>query len=152
MALGSCCRCRVGPGLIVKPPPELSSQFHEQAMRRERPVPFIAEAPACWLASFDPLKRLCKGKWEAFHFFGKQELRNCPELRGLTPEELMLIEWDARNAGPGCVEHHRRFDNLADAGPGSALVVPRSSLPADVEEFIAERGIPCLAERRFPLC
>jgi len=138
--------------VIVKPPRDVAEAFWQAAMRRERPVPFIAEAPACWLASFDPLERLCKGKWEAFHFFGKQELRNCPELRGLSPEELMLIEWDSRNAGPGCVEHHRRFDKLADAGPGTDLVVPRSSLPADVEEFIAEYGIVSLASRRFPLC
>jgi hypothetical protein len=114
---------------------------------------FIDQLPACWLASFDPLKRPCSthGRWEAFHFLGKQEMRNCPELYGLEdPEMVALIEYDDRNAGPGCVEHHRRFDKLADAGPGSELVVPRSSLPWDVEEFIDEYGLEALADSRFP--
>jgi hypothetical protein len=116
-------------------------------MARRRPVPFIANAPACWLASFDPEKRLCKGKWEAFHFLGKQEMRNCPELYGLEdPEAMMLIEYDPRNGGPGCIEHHRPFDSFTG---GERLVVPRLALPEDVEEFIDERGLPNLAERRF---
>lgn len=135
--------------MTLKPPPEISEAFWLEAMRRERPEPFIGEQPACWLAPFDPLKRLCKGKWEAFHFLGRQEIRNYPPYFGLDPEVIMLAEWDPRLGGPGCVEHHRRYDRHADAGPGSSLVVPRLALPSDVEECIQERGLEILAERRF---
>lgn len=119
-------------------------------MRRRRPVPFVDERPACWLATFDPYKRPCDNsrKWQAFHFFGKQEIRNHPPLFGLTPEQFVELEWDPRNAGPGCVTHHYSFDN-SDGRP-RALVVPRAALPADVEEFALERGLQLLAERRFP--
>lgn len=132
---------------IVKPPPELSEGFWLAARHRERPVPFIAGAPACWLAPFDPLKRLCKGKWEAFHFIGKQEIRNLPAFAGiLTPEDLMPMEWDPRNAGIGCVEHHRPFDSFTG---GPRLVVPRAALQEDTEEFIFDYMLESIAERRF---
>lgn len=115
-------------------------------MARERPVPFIGGAPACWLASFDPLERLCRGKWEAFHFIGKQEIRTLYALGFLTPDDFMLLEWDPRNAGPGCVEHHRPFDSFTG---GPRLVVPRAALPGDTEGFVEERGLQSIAERRF---
>lgn len=137
--------------MIVKPPPGIAAAFHKAAMTRPRSPMFIDQRPVCWLAPFDPLKRPCKGRWEAFHFFGKQEVRNSPALYGLEdPEQMMLIEYDDRNAGPGCVEHHRRLDKQADAGPETGIVVPRLALPWDVEEFIAEYGFEILAESRFP--
>lgn len=74
-------------------------------------------------------------------------MRNEYFLTGLDPELVMLIEWDDRNAGPGCEEHHRRFDVLATP----KLTVPRETVPWDVEEFIEERGFESLAERRFPV-
>jgi hypothetical protein len=118
-------------------------------MVRPRPVAFLNDQPACWLASFDPYERPCSNdrRWQAFHFFGKQEIRTHPPLRGLTPEEFALLEYDARNAGPGCVTHHVAFDH--GDGRQEALVVPRRHLPGDVEEFIDERGLQALAERRF---
>jgi hypothetical protein len=118
-------------------------------MARRRPVPFIGNEPACWLASFDPYKRPCSNdrRWQAFHFFGKQEIRTHPPLFGLTPEEFVELEWDARNGGPGCVVHHVAFDH--GDGRVEALVVPRLALPDDVEDFAQERGLQSLAERRF---
>ena len=119
-------------------------------MARRRPVPFLNDEPACWLASFDPYKRPCSNdrKWQAFHFFGKQEIRTHGPLRDLTPEDFVYLEWDPRNGGPGCVVHHVAFDH--QAGRAKALVVPRLALPGDVEEFVDERGLESLAERRFP--
>jgi len=110
---------------------------------------FINQQRVCWLARFDPLKRPCAGRIEAAHLVGRQSIRNCPTLHGLDPELIELAEWDVRNGIPGCVEHHRRFDNHADAGPGSALVVPSSALDDELEEFIVEWGLESEAERRF---
>lgn len=136
--------------MIVKPSPELKHEFREAAFRRRRRPAFIHHAPACWLAPFDPYSRPCSNdrKWQAFHFFGKQEIRNHPPLFGLTPEDFVELEWDPRNGGPGCVTHHYAFDN-SDGRP-KRLVVPRASLPADVEEFAEERGLQTLTESRFP--
>lgn len=135
---------------IAKPPPELAHEFWRVAMARRRPVPFINDEPACWLASFDPYQRPCTNdrKWQAFHFFGKQEIRNHPPLFGLTALEFVELEWDPRNGGPGCLVHHVSFDH--QDGRPKALVVPRSALPGDVEEFVDERGLESLAQRRFP--
>lgn len=119
-------------------------------MARPRSPRFRRGAPACWLASFDPYERPCSNdrRWQAFHFFGKQEIRTHPPLRDLTPADFVYLEWDPRNGGPGCVVHHVAFDH-GDGRP-EALVVPRLALPEDVEEFAQERGLQSLAERRFP--
>lgn len=128
----------------------LQAAFRRVAMERRYPAMFLGGQRACWLATYDPLKRPCsEGRWEAFHFLGRQEIRNHPPFFGLDPEIVALIEWDPRLGAPGCVEHHRRYDRHADAGPGSALVVPRLLVPDDVEECIAERGLESIAERRF---
>lgn len=134
-------------------PKELTGPFHKAGMLLPRIPPFLDRVPCCWLAPFDPLHKPCGGgmKWEAFHFISKVEIRNCATLQGLDDELLELAQWDPRNAGPGCVNHHRRFDNLADAGPGSAIEVPRETLPDDVEDFIAEWGLDVEAERKFPV-
>lgn len=101
-------------------------------------------------------------KWEAFHFISKVAIRRVVgdfltveydwphgAQRGQDAyhELIELAEWDPRNAGPGCVDHHRRFDSLATP----ALTVPREALPCHVEEFIADWGLDCEAERKFPL-
>jgi hypothetical protein len=122
-------------------------------MRRTRNPAFVNRKASCWLARFDPLHNECDNSrpWEAFHFVSKVEIRNCATLAQIDPELLELAQWDVRNAGPACVNHHRRFDSLADAGPGSAITVPYETLPADVLEFIADWGLECEAERKFPL-
>lgn len=116
-------------------------------MRMPRSPAFIDQRPCCWLAPFDPEHRPCGGKWEAFHFIGRQAVRNCSTLAGLDPELIELAEWDCRNSGLGCVDHHRRFDNHSTP----ALVVLRETLPPEVEEFIADWGLDCEAERKFPI-
>jgi len=100
---------------------------------------------SCFLAPYDPLEQPCYGRWEAFHFFGRQEVRNSPALYGLERDFVELIEWDGRNAGLACEGHHRRFDSHATPG----LVVPAAALPGDVVEFIYDWGLESEAERRF---
>jgi len=138
---------------VKRGPKELTGPFHKAGMALPRVPSFIDQRPCCWLAPFDPLRNPCGGgmKWEAFHFISKVEIRNCATLAGIDDELLELAQWDPRNAGPACVNHHRRFDHLADAGPGSAIEVPRETLPPEVEEFIAEWGLDCEAERKFAL-
>ena len=135
--------------MILRPPPDISYGFHEAAMKRHYATMLLGGQLACWLAIHDPFKRPCSGKFEAFHFLGRQQIRLTHALWGLDPELVMLIEWDPRLGAPGCVEHHRRYDGHADAGPGSALLVPRLAVPDDVEECIAERGLDSIAECRF---
>lgn len=134
-------------------PKELTGPFHKAAMKVPRVPGFIDRKPCCWLAPFDPLRRGCDNgrRWEAFHFISKVEIRNCATLAGIDPELIELAQWDVRNAGPGCVNHHRRFDNLADAGPGSEITVLRGTLPIEVEEFIADWGLEREADDKFPL-
>jgi hypothetical protein len=96
----------------------------------------------CWLAQFDHEHRACEGEVEAFHFFGRQEVRNALRL----PAELVaLAEWDPRNGGPACVVHHRRFD--AHLTP--TLKVPAPALPAHVLGFALDWGLEVVGERRF---
>ena len=122
------------------PPRELTSAFHGAAMQRARELRL-----SCFLAPHDDRETPCYGRFEAFHFLGRQEVRNSPALYGLEREFVELIEWDPRNAGLGCEGHHRRYDSHATPG----LIVPRLALPDDVEEFVEERGLESLAERRF---
>jgi hypothetical protein len=118
-------------------------------MRQIRHPMFIDQRPVCWLAPFDPQRKPCGGgtKWEAFHYIGRQAVRNCPTLVGLDPELVELAEWDPRNAGLGCVEHHRRFDSHATP----ELSVPYETLPTEVVEFIADWGLESECERKFPI-
>lgn len=111
----------------------------------------------CWLAQFDHEHRACEGKIEAFHFFGRQEVRNAlvgmPEAwldqmyTGCDPREEVkqLAEWDPRNGGPGCEVHHRRFD--AHLTP--TLKVPVQALPTHVLGFALDWGLEAAGERRF---
>ena len=142
MALGPCRRGRVGSVKRPTPPRELTAGFHGAALQRAREL-----GCSCFLAPFDDENRYCFGKWEAFHFFGRQELRNAPALYGLERDYVELIEWDGRNAGLGCEGHHRRLDRHATP----TLILPRIALPDDTEEFVADYGLESLAERRFPL-
>jgi hypothetical protein len=126
-----------------------SQAFHRAALERLRSPMFIDHKQACWLAPLDPLEKPCGGgwKWEAFHFIGRQAIRKSPTLWGVDPELLILAEWDPRNGGPGCVDHHRRFDSHATP----ELVVCHETLPPDVQDFIADWGLEPEAERKFPI-
>lgn len=124
----------------------LQEAFHRAGMGMLYSPTFIDRRPCCFLAPFDAEHRPCGGrKWEAIHFIGRQQVRNCPTLHGLDPELIALAEWDARNAGLGCVNHHRPFDSHSTPG----LVVCREKLPSEVEEFIADWGLEEEAERKF---
>lgn len=127
----------------------LQQAFHREAMRRPYFPLFINQRRACWLARFDPLSRPCEGRFEAAHFIGRQSIRNCPTLLGIDEEIVELAQWDARNGLPACEHHHRRFDNHADAGPGSGLLVPKDDLDFELLEFIEDWGLQSEAERRF---
>lgn len=124
----------------------LQTGFHREATRIPRSPAFLNGKPCCWLAPHDPEGRPCAGKWEAFHFVGRQQIRNCATLRGIEQELLDLAEWDVRNGGLGCVEHHRRFDHHATP----TIEVHASALPEWVVEFIFDWGLEIEAERKFP--
>lgn len=123
----------------------LQAAFHRAGTRIPRSPVFLNQRPCCWLAPFDPYKRPCDGKWEAIHFIGRQQIRNSPTLHGLDPEFVTLAEWDPRNAGLGCVAHHRPFDSHSTP----TFKVPASALPEDVVEFIYDWGLESEAERKF---
>ena len=111
----------------------------------------------CWLAQFDERRRPCTGRIEAFHFLGRQRVRNAlgallpepwpREVGGETAQLLTLAEWDPRNAGPGCVGHHRRLDSHATPG----LVVPGAALPARVHAYAEDWGLESALERKYPV-
>lgn len=64
---------------------------------------------------------------------------------GWVDDLVELAEWDPRNGGPGCTEHHRRFDSHATP----ELIVPADQLPAAVIDFIRDWGLEVEAERKF---
>lgn len=119
--------------------------FYREAMRRPYSPLFIDRRRVCWLARFDPLHRPCEGRVEAFHFIGRQQIRNCPTLHGLHPDLVELAEWDDRNGGPGCELHHRGYDSHT----APRLIVPFAEVPLDTIECITEWGLESEAERRF---
>jgi hypothetical protein len=116
----------------------------------------------CWLKQFDPLSRPCEGPLQAFHFLGRQRIRNalfaalpyCGICAGkgcgacdLDVLELTeLAQWDPRNAGPACEMHHSRLDSHATP----ALVVFREKLPGSVEAFAADWGLEGPLTDKYP--
>ena len=109
------------------------------------PMCLYENGPACWLHHLDPLGRPCAGELEAFHFLGRQRVRHALEALGFGAELVVLAEWDPRNAGPACTEHHRRFD--CHATP--ALRIPVQALPLQTLGFILNWGLEIDAERKF---
>lgn len=126
--------------------------------------PIMTTGRPCWLAQHDPEERECEGKLEAFHFVGRQRVRNAlgallgkPTAFGpiettawlmsnLDPAELIqLAEWDPRNAGPGCEMHHRRLD----AHRMPVLEVPYEALPQQVISFAEDWGLETSLEEKY---
>jgi hypothetical protein len=104
---------------------------------------------ACCLFLHDPAARPCSGRLERLHWIGRQRVRNalwCSLPLPCGPDLILLAEWDPRNGGIACEGHHRRFDRHLTP----ELVVPRSALPAHVEEFIADWGLELQATDKFP--
>lgn len=100
----------------------------------------------CWLAQFSDAP--CDGELVAAHLIPKQRIKR--ELRGYMPVALKLIVWDERVWVPVCGGptgiggHHGMLD-------GRSLLVPRSALPAGLEEFAQEYGLVWSLDRDFGL-
>lgn len=104
---------------------------------------------ACYLWRFDADQegedeRDCSGRLEAFHFIGRQRIRNAlyPLLRGVFPpdvvaELILLAEWDPRNGGPGCTHHHRPYDGHVTSG----LKIPAAAVPLHTLYFASHWGL-----------
>ncbi len=149
------------------PPAELTEAFREQAFvlfthfgpeAAGQPLRLYDGGPACWLKQHDPLDRPCSGTLEAFHFIGRQRIRNVLRLQlttglladgaidPLDVDDLVeQAEWDPRNGGPGCTGHHRRFDNHATPG----LQITATALPGPVRAFVLDWGFELEVERKF---
>lgn len=148
------------------PPSGLTNAFHRAGLSwylhgdqaPDHVLRLYDGGPACWLAQFDAFERPCSGELEAFHFIGRQRIRNV--LRPLLLTDLWadgaidpadvddlveLAEWDPRNAGPGCEGHHRRFDSHLTP----KLEVPLEALPFPAVLFVCEWGFDTEAERKF---
>lgn len=112
-------------------------------------APRTGLALPCWLRQFDERKRPCEGRIEAFHFIGRQRVRNRLLSLGFDSADpaILLASWDPRNAGPGCVMHHRRLDGHATPD----LTVFREQLPVDVLNFAEDWGLETDLEDRYPL-
>lgn len=132
---------------------------------------YVDDDRPCWLAQFDPDEKPCERNYrgepvEAFHFFGRGEIRDHLKLELLgaklgAPEDddllisaftsrgaldlVALAEWDPRNGGPGCKHHHERFD--AKLTP--TLKVPALALPLHVLRFASDWDLRAAGERKF---
>jgi len=143
-------------------PRELTETFWQGAMAGKA----FWDREDCWLRKHDPRRLPCSqddSQLEAFHYVSRQRIRNVlgPLLLGSQPawsfglkqswpeivaDLLQLAEWDARNAGAGCVHHHRRLDSHATPD----LTVPYEALPKRVVEFAEDWGLESALEERYP--
>lgn len=113
---------------------------------------FDPDCCPCWLAQFDEAERPCEDRIEAFHFVGRQRVRNVlgPLLPTLTlaggfevvdrraaAELVAQAEWDPRNGGPACTVHHRAYDSHLATG----LKLPADSVPRHVLNFALDWGL-----------
>lgn len=122
--------------------------------------------PLCFLADHDARIRPCVRPLERFHFIGRQRVRNAlgatlpnvqvasalaafdPDTwRSIAPELIELAEWDPRNGGFACEQHHRRFDSHMMP----PLIVPLHALPGHVREFAEDWGLADELERKCPV-
>lgn len=152
----------------MKAPRELTEAFRDGVDERESAAYFDdGITPVCWLAQFDKAQRPCEGRFERFHFIGRQRVEHAlgSWLLGavryewksfgefLTPGEQQAIchlaAWDCRNGGIACELHHRKFDSHLVSLPSEEIVVPRSALPEHVEEFAADWGLEDELEAKF---
>ncbi|HXS32270.1 MAG TPA: hypothetical protein VN758_00680 [Solirubrobacterales bacterium] len=150
------------------PPRHLTEAFREEAFAlfthsgpdecTGYPLRLYNGGPACWLKQHDPLDRTCSGDLEAFHFIGRQRIRNIlrhqlvtdvltvGSIDSLDLDDLVeLAEWDPRNGGPGCTGHHRRLDSHTTPD----LTLSALVLPVSVRQFVLDWGFESEAERKF---
>jgi hypothetical protein len=146
----------------LKAPRWLTESFAQGVDEREH-VAYVEEwaepVGLCWLAQFDPAQRPCEGRFERFHFIGRQRVRNAlysalPTWESFGAENrddvLFVAEWDCRNGGIACEAHHRRLDSHLVPLPSEQLHVPLNALPEHVLEFAADWGLEDTLEERFP--
>lgn len=69
-------------------PPQVTSLFHAEAMETATFL-MSTQGHGCWLAQHDETGSECEGKLEAFHYVGRQRVRN--SLRGKMPTESACI-------------------------------------------------------------
>lgn len=105
---------------------ESSARSLERSRRRKprerKPAsPIDQWATPCWLAQFDP-DTPCEGIKQRAHLLKEQFLR---DQLGLSMER----RWESCWWMPGCLAHHRRFDNLD-------FRIPRAALPAAFERAL----------------
>lgn len=129
------------------------------------------EGVECWPAQFDPQRRQCEGRFERFHFLGRQRVEHT--LGGLLPTEIiidpkpgeevygsglelldwtdfiLLAGWDPRNGGIACEAHHRRLDSHLVPLPSEQLVVPFEALPEHVLDFASDYGFEEQLEAKY---
>lgn len=89
---------------------------------------------SCWLRQFDEKHRCCQGRTDRAHLLKQQTLRR--------EGHSDLID-DPRTFVPACRLHHSVWDSYG------AVVVPRSAVPASLEELCEERGLSWALDRRF---
>jgi hypothetical protein len=123
-------------GILPIPKPERPSKGRRE---RERPALYTygflpGEKPECWLKRFAP-DVPCYGRMQWCHLIREQTIR-----KEVSRAEAIL--WDPRVLKPGCYRHHTMLDTLK-------LIVPRSALPVEVEQFAAEHKIDWWLTKRY---
>jgi hypothetical protein len=120
----------------ANPAHKLDREF-DDALDRDQPV--------CWLARFSDTP--CSGRLRMCHLIPKSVL-----LRELPAERSAGAVWDSRvwvwgcgGLGYGDGGHH----GLLDRPAVNELRIPRSALPAGLEEFAAEHGLTWFLDRTY---
>jgi hypothetical protein len=164
----------------MKAPRWLTESFAQGIDERELYACSDEGEVQCWLAQFDRDQRPCEGRFERFHFIGRQRVEHAlgallpaaveltvsaQELWRLADEKpdmpiptapvdwsdvIHLASWDCRNGGIACEAHHRRFDKHLVSLPSEQVAVPFSALPEHVHEFAADWGLEDELEAKFP--
>lgn len=73
-----------------KAPRWLTEAFRDGVDEREAVIAWDEPQSACWLAQFDPTEKPCEGRFERFHFVGRQRVEHA--LGALLP-----ITWEEVN-------------------------------------------------------
>lgn len=94
-----------------------------------------AEVPECFLAQFAP-EVPCAGRMEKAHLIRAQTIRR-------EVSRARLVVWDPRVWRPACFRHHVMLDQT------KTLVVPRSAIPAETEQWARENGLAWWLERTY---
>jgi hypothetical protein len=121
----------------VLPVPRLERRTKTRQREREALYTYgclPVEVPECWLAQFSDTS--CSGRLERAHLIRAQTVR-----REVSRDRAIV--WDERIVRWACHLHHGQFDQTR------ALRVPRSALPASVEQFAADHGLGWFLDRTY---